>query len=111
MSCSGSGLPNLAKIHGLHVKDASEYFHLLKEKDEKAILVKNEFLKILTQFFSFVQQTYQPDIFIVTGGVLKSKHFWFEEFLNMNKDKVIKQSEFDQLAGLIGSACYGFHRS
>ncbi len=107
----GTGLVRLARLHGLEINSAHELFELIKEQKPKALEIKDEWLKLLTKFLQFIHKTYQPEIFILTGGVMKSRELFFESLTSMNPNLLIVHSGFDQSAGLIGTACYGFQRS
>ncbi|HBF68912.1 MAG TPA: hypothetical protein DDW20_06375 [Firmicutes bacterium] len=107
LSC-GTGLVHLASLNGLNIKCAKEFFELLDKKDEKALLVKNEWLKILTDFLNLIENSYMPEIYCVTGGVMKSKKYFFEDLKEKNKDKNIVECYFEEDAGIIGAAIYAF---
>lgn len=107
--CSGTGIVNLAKINGLEVKCAKEFFDLLKENNQKAMKIKEEWLNLLSEQFQFINRVFMPDVFTLTGGVMKSKDLFFEELIEKNKNLNIVECQSGQYAGLIGAACLGFN--
>ncbi len=105
---SGDHVKTLAKLNGLTIKDSQEFFDLIRIKDEKAISVYHEWLNILSDFITLIENSYHPDIITVTGGVMKSKDIFFEDLKNLHKEVKIVECGTKENAGLIGGAIYAF---
>ena len=105
---SGDGLVNLCKLHGLEIKSAKELFDLIRAKDEKALYIYKEWLTILTDFITMVQNSYEPDIITVTGGVMKEKAIFFEDLCELNPYSNLTECHFSEGAGLMGAAVLAF---
>ncbi|MFA5481175.1 MAG: ROK family protein [Bacilli bacterium] len=105
---SGTGLVNLAKIHDLTIHNSQHFFDLVEQKNEKAILAYHEWLAILGDFLKYIDDHYHPDIIAITGGVFNSKHIFWEELKSEHPRLKLTECHFDQNAGLIGAASYGF---
>ena len=105
---SGDGLVNLCKLHGLEIKSAKELFDLIRVKDEKALYIYKEWLTILTDFITMVQNSYEPDIITVTGGVMKEKAIFFEDLCELNPYSNLTECHFSEGAGLMGAAVLAF---
>ncbi len=107
---SGTGIVNLAKINNLKINNSKELFTLVEMKNDLAIHVYNEWLDILTSFISMIQNSYEPDIICVTGGVMKSKNFFFKKLVSKNLGSNIVECKCKEDAGLLGAAIYAFKR-
>ena len=105
---SGDYIKDLAKLNGLTIANSQEFFNLIREKDEKALMVYHEWLNVLSDFLTLVVNSYQPDIITVTGGVMKSKDIFFEDLKNLHKEVRIVECGTKENAGLIGGAIYAF---
>lgn len=105
---SGTGIPKLAKLNGLDVKNAGEFFKLVSSKDEKALEVYHEWLRILSEFIHLMQNSYEPEIICLTGGVMKAKDVFFEDLKKLNPESNLVECKFNQEAGLVGAAIYAF---
>lgn len=108
--CSGNGIVNLANIHGLNIKKGKDFFDLVRNKDSKALKVKEVWLRLLSEQFQFINHIFAPDIFTFTGGVMKSKDLFFDELKKINKNLNIVECQSGQNAGLIGATCFGFQQ-
>ena len=105
---SGTGLPKLAKLNGLDVKDSKELFALIKAKDPRALNVYNDWLMILSDFIHMIENSYYPDVICVTGGVMKEKDIFFEDLKALCPESNIVECHFKEEAGRIGAAVYAF---
>ncbi|MFA5421235.1 MAG: ROK family protein [Bacilli bacterium] len=105
---SGTGLTHLSKIYHLDVKNSHHFFQLVAVKNATALLVYQEWLNILGDFLTFIKANYHPDIIAITGGVFNSKDIFWDDLIRRHPDLNLKECHFDQNAGLIGSASYGF---
>ncbi|MBQ4254879.1 MAG: ROK family protein, partial [Bacilli bacterium] len=94
--------------NGLNVADAKEFFALVKNGHELANRVYRDWIRLLAGFVSMVQEQFQPEVFAITGGVMKSADiFWDDLVRNCPYSKLLKANA-GQNAGLLGAAVYGF---
>ena len=105
---SGTGLTNLSKMYNLEVKSSQHFFDLVANKNPIALTVYREWLFILGDFLNYIKNRHHPDLIAVTGGVFNSKHIFWSDLLKQHPDLNLQECYFDQNAGLIGSASYGF---
>ena len=106
--CSGTGLRRLCDDNGLNIADAKEFFALVKNGHELANRVYRDWIRLLAGFISMVQEQFQPEVFTITGGVMKSADiFWDDLVRNCPYSKLLKANA-GQNAGLLGAAVYGF---
>ena len=105
---SGNYIKDLAKINGLDVNNSIEFFSLVKEKDEKALSIFKDWLKILTDFITMIQNSYYPDIITFTGGVMKEKDLFFTKLIELNPNSHLVECSTKENAGLIGGGIYAF---
>lgn len=113
---SGNGIPHLAMLNGLEVKNAEEFFNLVKDKTSdkniKAQFVYNDWLKLLGMWFANLQLAFNTDVFLLSGGVLKNGEIFLEDlervanaYVTMWQFKpiVLKNAFFLQDVGIIGA--------
>ena len=105
---SGQGIVNLAKHHGVEVTDAKAFFHRLGQQDPKIKLIFQQWLDYLIQFLQWVDRYYSPHAFILTGGVLKSKAFFWDALQASVPHIPLALATFGQDAGLMGAANLAF---
>lgn len=105
---SGSGLLFLGKLNGLHFSSTKEIFEKYKTNDIKTVNLIKDWLELLHDFLAFVSETFEPEIFVFTGGVMNSKEYFFKELKEMNKSLLLKECYFSQNAGLIGACLMAF---
>ena len=105
---SGQGIVNLAKHHGVEVADAKTFFLQLGQHDPRLQPVFQQWLGYVTQFLKWVDRYYAPEAFILTGGVLKSKAFFWDALQAAVPHIPLAQAQFGQDAGLMGAANLGF---
>lgn len=108
---SGNGLINLSKINYLSIDHAYELFLKKEEGDQKAIKVYNIWLKAVSSLIKFISVTYEMDIFVLSGGVMKSSQYFLDDLIEECKGIEIKLAKNLQNAGLFGSAYFGFNPS
>ena len=110
--CSGNGLVNLCKLNDLVVKNACEFFNLVKEKDELALSVYRDWIELLSIQFANIYLLYNPDSIVLSGGVMKSIDIFYDDLVNKTtellsnypvKKVIFKNAHFDQDAGLMGA--------
>ena len=105
---SGQGIVNLAKHHGVTVADAKTFFLRLSQQDSSIQPIFQQWLGYLTQFLKWVDRYYAPEAFILTGGVLKSKAFFWDALQAAVPHIPLAMATFGQDAGLMGAANLAF---
>lgn len=105
---AGANIAKLAEINGFTIKCAKEMFAGVENKDENCMKLFEEWFDIIKRYFRLMQDSYLPDIFVVTGGFMKSKHLFFDRLKKELPDLNICECHFSEQAGLIGSAVYAF---
>lgn len=107
---SGYGLLTLAKQNGLALQEGYEVFLGYQKQDPLCTKVYQDWLMLMHQFFSFIQDTFAPDVIVLTGGVMKSASIFFEDMKKMNAQSKLVPAYYDQDAGLVGAGCYGLQK-
>lgn len=107
---SGTGLVNLAKLNGLNLNNAAEFFALVAKKDQKALLVFNDWLALLGQFFNYIEALFAPKVVALTGGVMRSEAVFLHLLIKQHPNLNLKKAHHLHDAGLIGTACFGFQQ-
>ncbi len=108
--CSGGGIVRLSKMNGLEVANSKEFFELVRKDDKKALEVFDTWCSLFSSFLRYIKSVYNPDIFTFTGGVFKNKDLIFKKLKEMNPALNMVECYFEENAGLIGGAVYGFQR-
>lgn len=108
--CSGYGIKNLAKINGIDLDEGYHMFIGYQNGDKKLTALYKDWLDLFHKFFSFIQNTFSPEVIILTGGVMKSSHIFLDDLRENNPNCNLVKAYHDQDAGLIGSACYGIQK-
>ena len=107
---SGTGIRRLCDMNGLNVEDARAFFELVKNKHPLALRVYKDWIKMLAEWFEMNQDNFSPDVFTLTGGVMKSKDLFFEDLRRACPNSRIEECACGQQAGLIGAAVFGFQQ-
>ena len=105
---SGQGIINLAKHHGVNLPDAKTFFARVDKKDPLVMPIFQQWLDYLTHFLKFVDQYYRPQAFIFTGGVMKSKAYFWDQLQSAVPHIPLALAQFGQDAGIIGAANLAF---
>jgi len=105
---SGQGIVNLAKQSGMDLPDAKTFFMRLGKKDPLVIPIFNQWLTYMTTFLKWVYHYYQPKAFIFTGGVMKSKDYFWTQLQAAVPHIPLALAQFGQDAGIIGAANLAF---
>lgn len=105
---SGSGIPHLAAFYHLPITSAQDFFKLVSHKDKNVLPMYNAWKKMLGDFFTFLTNAYAPEIIIIGGGLLKSKHLFFNELQKLSPTPLVLTS-FGDDAGLLGAAYCAFN--
>ena len=109
---SGTSIVAIAKEAGLNVNHAGEVFALSKT-NEVAKEIIAEVVDNLAAFIGSIVAYMDPDIFVIGGGIMKSKDYFFNDLIlkvndyvhaNLaNKIKIVP-AKYDQDCGIIGAA-------
>lgn len=108
---SGGGLIKMCQVNGLTVNNGKEFFDLMKKKDDLAIKVYRDWIVLLGKWIKMIGANFEPDIFTVTGGVMKSKDIFFEDLKKEVAPLHIVPCSFGQEAGLMGAAVLAFQHA
>ncbi|MGI6734772.1 MAG: ROK family protein [Bacilli bacterium] len=105
---SGDGVIKLAALNNIYYANAPSFFKDVAAKVPYALKIFEEWLILITDFFTFVNKAFTPDVIAVTGGVLKSKELFWDELRKRVPNANIQIAHFSEDAGLVGAASYGF---
>lgn len=105
---SGTGLKKLCSLNGLEVANSREFFELVQAKNEVALGVYQDWLKLFASWLKMVQDAFDPAVFAFTGGVMKSKDLFFDDLRKAAPFAHLEECGCGQYAGLIGSSVFGF---
>jgi glucokinase len=105
---SGNGIVRLASLHGLQINSAIEFFNAVSRQEPLALSTLASWLNLLETLFRFIQTTFEPEMIILTGGVLKSKHLFLDQLKERVPNLNLQFAQFGQDAGLIGAAEFGY---
>ena len=106
----GHNIAKLAKLNNSPIKSGKELFEKVEAGDKDAINLLNEWKYIIKSYFKLMNDSYCPDIFVVTGGFMKAKKWFFDDLKASFPDVRIEECHFNEQAGLIGSAVYAFQQ-
>lgn len=105
---SGTGITRLCDKNGLSVSSARDFFALVENKHPLALRVYRDWIGLLSSFINMVEEAFTPEVFTLTGGVMKSEKVFWKDLLAACPGISIKRCSFEQNAGLVGAAVYGF---
>lgn len=108
---SGGGIRKIAEMNGLDVTSAREFFDLVRNGHPLAKSVCQDWVKLLGDWFEMIYAAFTPEVFTVTGGVMKSADLFFEDLRRAASHCRIEKCGCGEEAGLIGAAVLGFQRS
>ncbi len=108
--CSGYGIKNLAKINGINLEEGYHMFIGYQNGDDELTALYHDWLNLFHKFFEFIQSTFSPEVIVLTGGVMKSSHIFFNDLKEKNPNCNLVKAYHDQDAGLIGAGCYGIQK-
>lgn len=117
--CSGTMLTKKANKMNLKCANAGDVFKLAENGNANALKIKQEFIDDMAAFIGSIVAYMEPDIFVIGGGIMKSKQYFFKEMVQkVNdyvheylKDKVlIVGAKYDQDCGIIGAAMQCFNK-
>ena len=110
---SGTALTLKAKKLGLDCSNAGDIFTLAENKNAIAIQIKKEFIMDIAAFIGNIVAYMEPDVFVLGGGIMKSKEFFFDELITKVDEYVYETlrgnvkivcAKYDQDCGIIGAA-------
>ncbi|MEG1066321.1 MAG: ROK family protein [Erysipelotrichaceae bacterium] len=109
---SGTALTRKGKAAlGENINDAGDVFKLAKEGNERAIKLVDDFAYDFAMMLAAIGHVVDPNMFIIGGGVMKSKDAFFDKMVAYYKTLVfpgMKDVQFSEAAlpepGLIGAA-------
>lgn len=107
---SGKNIHKLAALNNINIKLAREMFEKVRLGDKDALILYDEWKKIVGAFIKLMINSYAPDIIVITGGFMKNKDLFLDYFKKENPDTLIEECKFSEQAGLIGSAVYAFQK-
>lgn len=107
----GTNIHKLAVLNGSNIQTAKDMFILASKGDKDALRLFEEWKHIIKSYFKLMNDSYLPDIFVVTGGLMKSKDMFFEEIKKSLPDTLVEECYFNEQAGLMGSAVYAFQKA
>jgi glucokinase len=105
---SGVGLRRLCDMNGLTIASAKEFFALVQNGHPLATKVYQDWIKMLGEWFEMNEANFQPEVFTVTGGVMKSADVFWDDLKKATPSCHLEKCSFGQEAGLIGAAVLGF---
>lgn len=114
--CSGTALVAQALELGVHVQHAGEVFERAHTNPDLAELVRH-WTQWMAIALANMVNLYEPDVFVLGGGVMKSKHFFLENLIREVDERVfpgmrgrvkIVSANYNQDAGLIGAGLLPF---
>lgn len=105
---SGDGVIKLAALNGIYYANAQSFFKDVSYKVPYALKIFDEWLTLIIDFFTFVDEAFTPEVIAVTGGVLKSKKLFWDKLIESVPSANIQIAHFSEDAGLVGAAAYGF---
>lgn len=105
---SGQGIVKLAAFHGVTIPDAKTFFTLYGQGDKSIKPIFQIWLTYLTDFLKWVDRYYAPKAYILTGGVMKSKDYFWNDLQKAVPHIPLALAQFGQDAGIIGAANLAF---
>lgn len=110
---SGTALTQKAIELGLDCKNAGDVFLLASQGNKIALKIKHDFIRDIAGFIGSIVAYMEPDIFVLGGGLMKSKEYFFDELVKTIDDYVYETlkghvkvvcAKYDQDCGIIGAA-------
>ena len=105
---SGRYLVRMAKANGVELSGAKEFFEKVKENDPKIVPIYRDWIALFAKFIQMVQTAFSPDVFTFTGGAMKSASVFWGDLKAAVPGSHLEKCGFDQEAGLMGAAVFGF---
>lgn len=108
---SGTGLVKLSELNGLVIKNSYEFFQLYLQGNPLAVSVYKVWIAMLAEFLTNIKKAFNPEVFTLTGGVMKSADLFFEDLRRACPACHLERCGCGQEAGLIGASVLGFQRA
>ncbi len=105
---SGVGIGKLLELNDVPNIPSHLFFDRVANKDEMYLPAYHDWLNLISAFFQYIHKSFEPEVIVLSGGVLKSSKVFFDDLQVLNTNIVLARAQFDQDAGLIGAACYAF---
>lgn len=105
---SGRGLTRLLELNNIAPIDARTFFELVGKKDPLVMDVYFDWVNLVASLINYVYKVFSPEIFVLTGGVMKSSDVFLEDLRRLTTPALLVKAYFEQDSGLIGAAAYGF---
>lgn len=107
---SGTGIIKLASMNGLEIKNAREFFGMVRENNPIAMPIYHDWIHLLASWLEMNQFNFEPEIFTLTGGVMKSADLFFKDLKEACPHCKLELCSYGQEAGLMGAAVLGFQK-
>jgi len=104
---SGDGVVKLAALNNIYYPNGKAFFADVEKGVPYALKIFEDWLILISDFFNYVNDAFTPDVIAVTGGVLKSKHLFWDRLKASVPHANITIAKFSEDAGLVGTASYG----
>jgi len=89
----------------LKIGNARQVFELYRQKEEIAVKVVNEFIKVLAISIISIRNVLDPEVFIIGGGVVESKDLWWDDLkASLGSGINIVSAELSNKATMFGAA-------
>lgn len=105
---SGTGIVALARDLGFEVESSRVFWQQFARQEAGTKKVYDAWLAIMKHTLLFIDQAFQPDIFIFSGGVMRNEAYFFHDFKALLPHRQLVIAELGQNAGLLGAAYLGF---
>lgn len=105
---SGVGIEKLLQINGIKIDQTYQFFEKVSVKDPLFMGVYGDWLDLLASFFRYIKNIFEPEMIILSGGVMKSASVFFNDLQKRIPDILLSHAHYEQDAGLIGAACFAF---
>lgn len=114
---SGTMLTLKANELGLNCNNAGDVFILASQNNEIAMSLQEEFIDNIAAFIGSIVAYMEPDIFVLGGGLMKSKDYFLDKLIKKVDDYVyeslkgkikIVEAKYSQDCGIIGAAMQCF---
>lgn len=110
---SGNMLKEICKDENLIIEHTGDLFKKTAEGNETACKIRLEWIENMAAFIGSIVAYMEPDIFVLGGGLMKSKHYFLDDLIKKVDDYVFEYlkgkikivvAKYDQDAGVIGAA-------
>lgn len=89
---SGTALVNIYNDKAADkVSTGYEFFERVKKKEELALSVLDQFVEDLSTLLNSLCNTFDPEKFIIGGGLIDTREFWWEKLLKIMGSSPINQ--------------------